>query len=705
VVALTTCACLALGCTSPKGSAAQEGVPKPSVAAATARPDPALALANAQERLLAEAIARARKALERPPTDKDAAETPIDERLTRLLLAGPEIRTWAAFGLGRHCAEHSAAALPLLVSAAAVWLAAEAPPNERELHVVANAIGACQTRGAEATLAGWLAPAPAADADALIQSAAMGLGALADATGTLRESSLAALLDATAARKDPILLYPLSRLRNLPEAVSERLLEVAGSVLVEDRPGTRVFAILALGAAESSLSAPALLQVLVSDSFSPGERAAAAQALARLGEHGQKALDEGTATLLSRGVPKEPTDTAWAPLRAALEGLDTPTRAKSELRKLAALPIAERAEGAAAAARRRAIWLRCRAADLLARDNSASPALAKCDPDAGPAFELAQIHVLSRSRIELWRKTAWEERLKSQHAPVVQAALRLIVSHPELGDVRSVLEKALGAESPGTRATAAKILAAYPSRAHDPKRPEDGPDPKIVAGLRAILEFSGDRLPEETMAAALGAAAALSTLALKPLIETQCRGPRPALRAAAQRALAILGSPGQRCPDPTAGKPEPAPAPVLEPGLTLEFESDLGPLRLILDQPSTARARAWVRARFEAGELSKGPVHGVGLGFSVQIGDADGDGFENDLPAPEAPLELGPWDVERGSVLMSSYAPDAVGSQLLVALEPLPALYGRRVLLGRAEGPWHALWPGDRLGQGRVVPR
>jgi len=682
----------------------EERLPSPRAA----RPvDADQALAGAEEDLLSEAIARARSLDGAPaqPAPSAGKLTEVEEHLARLLLAGPRVRSWAAFGLGLRCDSAPQLVEPLLAASAGIWLSAATKGPDDELVVLARALGFCQTTSAEATLSGWLAPSPAADADVLIRSAAAGLGSLADLTGALSERSQAALLDAALARKDPFLLYPLSRLRNLPGAVGERLLEVAGSLLMDASLDSRLFAILALGSVADGVSTSALTQVLLKTSFSAAERSTAAHALARLGEPGQVALDEASASLLARGLPTEGKSALWAPLRATLEALDLPQRSTAELRKLAALAIPERTDGPAGATRRRLIWLRCRAADLLARDRTSSVTLTKCDPDAGLAFELAQIHVLARSRIELGRRQALEERLASKHPAVVEAALRLVAGHAELGDVRGMLQRALTAQAPGTRAVAAKILAAYPSRAHDPKRPESGPDPGIVQALRDILSQTGPDLPEETVASAMGAAAALSTLALKPLIEAHCKGPRPALRDSAERALAMLGGPGQRCPGPTTQERAEGAPPPPQPPLTLEFQSDFGPLRLVLDQPATSHARAWIRRRLESGELTRGPVHAMSPGLTVQFGDADGDGFESDLPVLDVPLEVSPAEFGRGSVGLSSFAAGALGSQLLVTLEPMPSLWGRRVLLGHAEGPWDLLWPGDPISDGRAAER
>ncbi len=103
------------------------------------------------------------------------------------------------------------------------------------------------------------------------------------------------------------------------------------------------------------------------------------------------------------------------------------------------------------------------------------------------------------SRIELGRRKAFEERLASKYPAVVSAALRLLASHVELGDVREPLHRALIAQAEGTRATAAKILAAHPSYAQDAKHPESGADERIVGALRAILGASGESIPKKPL--------------------------------------------------------------------------------------------------------------------------------------------------------------------------------------------------------------
>lgn len=669
--------------------------------------DPLERAAAAEAELPKEARLRARRAIQSmsPAASNDAQKPEAallgdEQRLVHFLLASGEARSWAAFALGRRCSRAPNLIEPLLLSTAATSLGERAPPSPSDLEVFGAALGECATLGAETTLRHWLRPPPAAEADVLVRAAAIGLGQLADARGTLSEETLAALLDVALERKDRFLIYPLSRLYGLGPAVSQRLLEVAGSLLVEERGPSKTPVILALGAASEGISTPALGQILLAQNFSPSEQSAAAQALGRLGAPGQKVLDEALVSLLGRGLPLRADDVRWLVLRAALDALDRPERSQSELRKLSTWAVPESDQPQ----RRRVVWLRCRAASLLAGDRTSSQTLKTCDPDAGPAFELAQIEVLGRSRIELKRRQAFDERLASPHPFVVTAALRLVASHPELGDVRPILRAALGSSNEGARATAAKVLAAYPARASDPKHPESGPDAEIVARLRAILEQSGPRLPEETIAAAIAAAASLASLALKPAIEVHCDGPRLALQDAARRALPILGSPTRRCPkrdEPTAVASAGPSAPLA----LLELTSDFGPLRIHLDRAGTEHARWAVLERAKAGELTAGPVHAFSPGFSVQFGDPDGDGFEPSVPLAVEPLELDFASGKPLSVFVSSFAPGASGHQLLVALEELQSLAGRRVLLGHAEGPWHLLWPGDRLRDVKVVER
>src|SRR5690606_27771160 len=139
------------------------------------------------------------------------------------------------------------------------------------------------------------------------------------------------------------------------------------------------------------------------------ERAAAAQALSRLGSEGQKALDETLRDLLSRGLPTTYDRPLWIALRAILEGLEQAQTAKKSLGELSSLVLPEAAvlpdaavppeagvspqgqDRSKAAQRRRLIWLRCQAARLLAGSRYEFAPLLSCDPDKGREFQLAQI--------------------------------------------------------------------------------------------------------------------------------------------------------------------------------------------------------------------------------------------------------------------------------------------------------------------------
>jgi hypothetical protein len=633
------------------------------------------------------------------PAEPDAPSAEAQE-LERLLFVGGEVARWATFGLGRRCSPSAPELERALLVHAAHAVAAAEMPSDADLELLGWALGQCATPDTEAALRGWLEPPPQLELEGLVGAAGVGLAAQADRAGALSERTQAALLDAAASRRAPQLLAALARLRHLHDAVAARLLEVAGDLLVDTRLGDRRAVVLALGSAGPT-AADALGQVLLSDAYSVTERGAAAQALARLESEGQRALDASVAELLARGLPLEATSERWPTVYAALLGLDAPRTSVRALRELSALVLPDATTGALGAQRRRLIWLRCRAADLLARDATLSAPLLACDPERGSTFALAQLRVLERSRIEGPRLRVLEAHLASADPRVAQAALRLLAGHGEVEGSADYLLAALRAPLPGTQATACQVLSAYPSRGH-PRGKSEAPDPRIIEAL-AVLLAPGER-PPETVAAALRAAGALGSLRLKPAVEAYCRGPRASLRAAAESALGLLGSPEARCDDPVAGAATAASTttepPLAEP-FRVRFSSDVGELTLRFEQPDTEQARAALRALLsQAGEPW---VHGVSPGQALQLGDPDGDGFDAE-PYAEAPSELVPAPFVRGAVAMSAFFPGEQHRQLFVSLSGAPELFGRRLLVGQAEGPWQLLLPGDRLGSPRVEP-
>src|SRR5690606_30560482 len=114
-------------------------------------------------------------------------------------------------------------------------------------------------------------------------------------------------------------LYAFSRLTSLNPTVQTRLLEVAKQAIERTGIG-KSLAIRALGSAGQGAVEP-LKQVLSDAAQTPGDRASASRALARLGNAGQTALQETLSDLLpatdSNQQLLEPAfGTLWATLLA-----------------------------------------------------------------------------------------------------------------------------------------------------------------------------------------------------------------------------------------------------------------------------------------------------------------------------------------------------------------------------------------------------
>jgi uncharacterized SAM-binding protein YcdF (DUF218 family)/cyclophilin family peptidyl-prolyl cis-trans isomerase len=622
--------------------------------------------------------------------------------MTRLLLSDTSsdqsARRWAPFALGLSCkpkqAEETTAQL---VTTVASWLSDTTLPHFDHLQGATWAIGSCGSKTAEGVLRGWLTPDPALKSTKLTDAAVLGLGVLADQQGTLSEQTQTALLDAASREGRADYLQPLGRIGRLSDAVGAHILEVTGTLLSkDDRSGIR-HALFALGSAGQSATAP-LSEVLLSENFTPEERAAAAQALSRLGLEGQKSLDQTLRDLLSRGLPTAYDRPLWVTLRAIFEGLDRAQAAKKPLGELSALILPEAststdpADRPKRAQRRRQIWLRCAAARLLAEGRYEFAPLLNCDPEKGREFQLAQLAVLGKEPISGKRAKVYEAYLKSADPVVAQAALRLLAEHPEITSASQKLEAALKEGAPGTQATAAQIIAAYPSRAFENKDSE-GPAESIVSALKELLILREHQpVAAETRAATIKAAGALGALSLKPEIEVLCDGPSEALWQPAESAMALLGTPEITCPRQRPAPPKSS----KEFGgqTTIEIDSDVGQLLLHLDGRDAPVSAAHFLQKVESGFYDGIVVHGTRAGFAVQWGDPDGDGYQ-DGASTQLPHEVSPRPFSALSFGMSAFSPGSHDAQIFVVLSDAPQLQGSRVHLGRAEGPWHLLIVGD----------
>jgi peptidyl-prolyl cis-trans isomerase B (cyclophilin B) len=610
--------------------------------------------------------------------------------LFRLLSSDAAARRWAPLGLGMTCNESNAADTEnRLLSAVATWLGGAEPPKADELRTAGWAIGVCAAPSAENVLRAWLGVTPATEKTGLTEAGVFGLGALADRKGTLSEQTQTALLEAASREKRAELLQPLGRIGRLSEAVGAHILEVTGSLLTQkERPGSR-HAIFALGSAGPSAEGP-LTQILLTEKYTPEERAAAAQALSRLGEVGQNALDKGLRDLLSRGLPTSYDRELWVPLRAVIDNLKSASESKPKLVELATLVLPEGSEREKSAQRRRLIWLRCEAARLLAQANFNFPALTSCDPEGGRDFHLAQIEVLGRDQLKGARKKEFQKALSASDPVVAQAALRLLASHQEVEISAEILENALKSGAPGTQATAAQLITTYPDRAHD-KKDKEGPREGIVSALKELL-VSDRSVASEARAAAIEAAGAVGALSLKPEIEKHCNGPAQALWDPARRALALLGNPKANCPNqPPTGT---SALPSFSGEVTLVAETDVGELVFHLDGRDAPHSAAHFLKKVEEKFYDGLRVHGARAGFAVQFGDKDGDGYQ-DGPSEALPHEVSPRPFTTGSFGMSAFSPGSQDAQIFVILSEAPQLHGSRVHLGQVEGPFHLLVVGD----------
>lgn len=627
-----------------------------------------------------------------------APQKSAPEQLGRYLFAHPQQRLWASLSMGAKCdVESQGAWSTQLVQATSMWFAEATPPDQALLKTAAWAMGACAERNAEGLMRGWLSGEALAITQDLGRAAALGLATWVDRRGQLSERTQTALLEAAEQTKDAQLLVPLSRLGRLSDAVGAHLLEVAGRFFTDAQGSARRHAILALGSAGESAAEP-LGQVLLGNHYSVQERTAAVQALARLGEVGQKQLDHAVTQLLSRGLPSAATEPRWIPLISALDALKAPDHVRGELSKLSNLVLPSADRPAARAERRRLVWLKCRAADLLYRPNTSSAALSQCDPDRGRAYWLALLSALSRQPIEGSQLTQFNAAFDQTDVVVRQAALRLLVTHREIPGKKPRLLAALLGPDPGSVTLAAQLIHTYPDSIQEPKIDNTA---EVSDALAQVL--GKDELPEEARAAALRAAGALGALNLKSLIEQACSGKNALLWAPAQDSLRMLGQGQAVCPSTASPKTtsppaqsSPAPKAPQQAVVVLQIESDVGALELHLDPSLAPKAVAHLLAQVDAGFYNHQRIIFGRPGLSVQFGDRDEDGYDN-VPAPALPFEISPLPFEEGSVGMSSFAPGAENTQLFVTVSDAPQLFGSRILLGRAKGPWELLVLGDEL--------
>jgi cyclophilin family peptidyl-prolyl cis-trans isomerase len=636
-----------------------------------------------------------------------------------------EVVTWSAYGLGYACRGREARTAKALAARAASLLATPADeaatkPGDAARHeparsalvsplaAIAGALGRCGGAESERTLRAWLG-----SQEALAGDASLALGTIASRTGRLEDATLVALLDAGSRAKDPVsaALYPFSRLSGLGAPVAARLLEVARVRL--GTPGVgRGFAIGALAAAGDG-AAPELARIVGSPGFDDAERAAAVRALGHLAGAGQKALEDALEALLADGAATSETALAtsrFGVLTTLLDVLAPPLEKSAPLlARLAELP-----DAGAPAARRRAVALRCRAADLLAGRGTLSPKLLSCDADPnGRAGRLAFLRVLARGPLRGARFRRFGELLRANDAAVRERALELLATHPEAPGIPALLAEALASKTAGEVATAAEVIARNPARAapSDEKggAPEASdaagardvaalaPAPAVVRALTKALDDWSKTSDIEVRASLADAAGALELLGAKERLELDCKSGHPALREHAEKALVRLGVRERRC---DGFDPDYAPPAELARALTapqkLVFETDAGAFELELEPELAPVAVTRLVELARAGFFDGVAVHRVVPGFVVQLGDPGGDGYGG-AKGPPLRCETSPAAFTTGSVGIALGGRDTGSSQFFVTLARHPQLDGEYALVGRASSGW------DRIAEGDVV--
>jgi cyclophilin family peptidyl-prolyl cis-trans isomerase len=691
---------LALGCSKPSPSRGEPAGPAPVATLSSAE---VLGLLQAEHRrdpsAVAEELVASVSGPARVAAVRSLARIAAAKSLPLLIDAlsdeEPEVIEWAAFGVGQLCRDHEPEAVRRLALRAAS-LATEPPsePVDRALSGVALSLGRCASDDAERTLRSWLrlrAPIAA--------GATLGLAQLARQRKRLDDATIAALLDFASKRPDSAALHPIESLPSLGVAARERLLEVARTALESPQPD-RAYAVRALAKGGPPGAEP-LRRLLDADETTHAERADAARALSALGPAGQVEL----AGALPRRARALIDQKAWLTgehgvVLTLLEALE-PGRADSALlTELSQLPLSDEP----APIVRRKVMLRCRAAALLAGRASQSAALLACDPS--PAAErregaLATLTVLGRGPLTGARGKRFAELARSEDRVVREAALELLTSHDEVEHLTELLASALLAEEVGVSATAAKVLARYPSRAQLPAEGQAAPvlAPGVVQALSKRLQEVGAPRNLELSAALLDAGAALSLLGVKPAVERACASTSPTLRRHAERAYVQLGEPNRRCQDVPSKEAWPGP---LLGDVRVELDTDAGPLSITLKGEASPFAVARFVELTRSGFFDGMAVHRVVPGFVAQFGDPGGDGFGGaDLPPLRC--QTSPDGFRAGSVGVALAGRDTGVSQFFVTLRPAPHLAGEYSLIGEASGAWERLAAGDRIIKARVL--
>jgi cyclophilin family peptidyl-prolyl cis-trans isomerase len=642
----------------------------------------------------------------------------LDDEGTALLRAlddeDGEVVAWAAYGLGESCKGHEDRASALVARLASL----AGDPTSRGIPVLLRALGRCATDVAESALRPWLRAGTNGS-----EAASFALGDVAARRGGLSAETTTALLDA-ASGSVPLAaaLYPFSRSDVALEPVqAARLRSAARSALM--RPGPfRLFAIRILGRLADSESSRDVAGLLQAGDATGAERVEAVHSLARMSRPGQGALADALAAL-GRAHPGEIDGTDhFNLLLSVVESLATAGVALAEvpLWNLARLEVSP---GTSPARVRRVSMLRCAAAAKLARGAWESEVLLRCDLGDGEVGERARLAALAQedSPLNRARRAALSVLARSAHVRVREAALDVVVSHPETGDVaRSLLAQALAANEPGVVAKAADLVHAHTDRvfvlapserraALDPSAPPPSATPAreldgaVAAALRAALAHPWAPDLVETRAALVEAALATGLPEGQSFAAGACRSANATLRARTAKALSSAGVANARCrPPDDRGLPAREIGRELTAPIRIALDTDAGSLVLALDPVDAPVTVTRLAALARAGFYTGTSFHRVVPGYLAQFGDPGGDGYGGSGELLRC--ETSPRPFERGDVGVALAGRDTGSSQLFVALSRYPSLDGQYTWVGRTEGDWDAVAEGDLIRAVRVEP-
>lgn len=703
--ALFVCAAVStslVGCKVPSESGVDAGsttsvvVPEPLLAELSRSPN----RVTAAERTSRDVVLRraAARALARI-----ASEGSRDLLVRALADEDPEVVAWAAFGLGRTCTDQvSEVTLKAVMARAATLLldteGAAFGSVESALdpwYALAQAVGRCATAESERILRSWLEVSPSH-----ARIAALGLDTYLRRTGDLQDATIVALLAAAEKERGlAVAFLPISRLAKIDALVARRMLALASQTL--DTAGDeRRFLLRALPLVGLA-GLPILERVALDDSrYQPLDRVEAIRSIAKLDADGQRSLSRlvhrivANNSLISEAALLSPRWHLTSELLGRLKNASSSSHAKlSELATF--LPPGQRTPPIL----RRFSFLRCRAAALVSGNDPMSSLIQHCAVGEDQRErKLAELSVLGG---RLGRKQiAIYERLARDSEPIVRmAAIERLSLIDEFAKRQELLVGALGADSMGVVANAARWITNHPDHATAARR--------APAELASALELAIRKpwLPDaiEVKVSLIDAVATLGLLTVKPEILEACSKGAPLIRQHAERALHALGEPKQRCDLPEVRELPREIGELEKRNRILRFQTDLGSLEIHLEPQLAPVAVTRIVELVRSGFYDGTAIHRLIPGFVAQLGDRGSDGFGGSGTAP-IPCELSPEPFAPRDVGIAISGPDSGSSQFFVMLGPYPQLGGEYTRIGRAGPGWEKLALGDAIHKVELMP-